>query len=116
MSKNKKIRHYNNDEICEAILLLALSAKAYEMLRRISILPLPHRVTLARKVKHFDCAPGLQPEFFNFIKLKLSISEDWERQCILMFDEMHISESYEYCKRLKTMYGANKKVQVVLLR
>ncbi len=115
-SNNKKIRRYSNDDICEAILLHAVSAKAYEMLRRNSILPLPHKETLSRKVKHFRCAPGLQLEFFNFIKLKMSVADMWERQCVLMFDEMHISQSYEYCGRLKQMFGAHKKVQVVLIR
>ena len=34
-----------------------------------------------------------------------------ERQCILMLDEMHVSQSYEYCDRLKgqTSYGRNPK-------
>jgi len=86
------------------------------MLRRNSILPLPHRTTLAKKVKHFKCAPGLQDEFFNLIKLKLSVANEWEKQCVLLFDEMQISQTYEYCKRLKQMFDAHKKVQVVLLR
>ena len=116
LSPTQKLRHFSKSEICEAILLRALSSKAYEMLRKNSILPLPHRVTLARKVKHFQCSPGIQNEFFNFIKLRLSIVSEWERQCIIMFDEMQMSQSYEYCKRLKQMFNAHKKVQVVLLR
>jgi hypothetical protein len=116
MCNSKRVRHFSKEEICEAILLRALSTKAYEMLRQNSILPLPHRVTLSRKVKHFQCGPGLQQEFFNLLKLKLSIAEDWERQCIVMFDEMQISQTYEYCPRLKQMFKAHKKVQVVLLR
>jgi len=116
VSKTGKIRHFSKDDICEAILLRALSTRAYEMLRKNSVLPLPHRSTLSRKVQHFRCAPGLQYEFFNFLKLKLSIVSDWERQCVILFDEMQISQTFEYCHRLKQMFDAHKKVQVVLLR
>ncbi len=116
MYRNKKVKRFSKEEICEAILLRALSSKAYEMLRKNSVLPLPHRITLSRKVKNFQCGPGLQKEFFNLLKLKLSIASEREKQCILMFDEMEISQSYEYCVRLKQMFNAHKKVQVVLLR
>lgn len=112
----KRLKHYSEKEICEAVLLRALSPKAYEMLRKNSILPLPHRTTLARKVRNFQCSPGLQNEFFNLLKLKLSVAEEWEQQCILMFDEMQISQSYAYCARLKRIFPAHKKVQVALLR
>ncbi len=54
--------------------------------------------------------------FFNLVKLKLSIADEREKQCVIMFDEMQILQSYEYCGRLKQMFNAHKKVQVVLLR
>jgi hypothetical protein len=116
MKKTRKTQAFTKDEICEAILLHAVSSNAYEMLRRNSILPLPSKSTLSRKVKHFRCAPGLQQEFFNFIRLKLSLANKWERQCVVLFDEMHISQTYEYCDRLKQSFAAHKKVLVVLLR
>jgi hypothetical protein len=117
MCRNKKVKCFSKEEeICEAILLRALSSKAYEMLRKNSVLPLPPRITLSRKVKNCQCGPGFQKEFFNLLKLKLSIASEREKQCILMFDEMEISQSYEYCVRLKQMFNAHKKVQVVLLR
>lgn len=86
--------------------------KCYEK----TILPLPHKKTLSKKVRHFRCAPGLQHEFFNLLKLKLSIADEGERQCVLMFDEMHISSSFEYCARLKQVFKTLKRIQVVLLR
>ena len=116
VNPGRKVHKYSREEICEAILLRALSPKAYEMIRENSILPLPCKSTLTSKIKHFRCAPGIQKEFFGFIKLKLSTAELWERQCILMFDEMQVSQSYEYCERLKQMFTPHKKVQVVLLR
>jgi len=116
LNPSKRLKFFSKNEICEAILLRSLSPKAYEMLRKNSILPLPHRTTLSQKVKHFTCAPGLQREFFHLIKLKMSVADDFERQCVLLFDEMEVSQTYEYCNRLKQMFKAHKKVQVVLLR
>jgi hypothetical protein len=116
LHSKKRVKRFSKEEICEAILLRALSTKAYEMLRKNSILPLPHRTTLSKKVRHFQCGPGLQKEFFNLVKLKLSIADEREKQCVIMFDEMQILQSYEYCGRLKQMFSAHKKVQVVLLR
>ena len=72
-------------------------------------------VLLACKV-NFHCAPGMQSEFFNLLKLKLSVEDYWESQSIIMFDEMQMCQIYEYCPRLKQMFPAHKKVQVVLLR
>ena len=40
----------------------------------------------------------------------------WEKQCVLMFDEMDLQEKFEYCDRLKMLFNNHKKVQVVLLR
>jgi hypothetical protein len=116
LRKTKKAPVFTKDEICEAILLHSVSSKAYEMLRKNSILPLPSKTTLSRRVKNSRCAPGLQQEFFNFIKLKLSVANNWERQCVVLFDEMQISQTYEYCDRLKQTFAAHKKIQVVLLR
>jgi Transposase protein len=116
LRKNKKTQKFTKDDICEAILLHAVSSKAYEMLRKNSILPLPSKSTLSRRVKHFQCAPGLQQEFFNFIRLKLSVADKLEKQCVILFDEMQISQTYEYCDRLKQSFPAHKKVQMVLLR
>ena len=94
-------------------LYLAKNMKCCEKTR---ILPLPHKSTLSKKIKHFHCAPGMQSEFFNLLKLKLSVEDYWESQSIIMFDEMQMCQIYEYCPRLKQMFPAHKKVQVVLLR
>jgi len=107
VNPGRKVLKYSKEEICEAILLRALSPKAYEMIRENSILPLPCKSTLTSKIKHFRCAPGIQKEFFGFIKLKLSTAELWERQCILMFDEMQVSQSYEYCPIYQITYFTN---------
>lgn len=107
---------YSNKEICEALILRTISTKAYELLRKNSILPLPSQTTLSERISHFRCEPGIQNDFFHLLKLQLSTLSDIDRQSMLLFDEMQISQSIEYCPRLKKVFPAYKKVQVVLLR
>ena len=109
---------YSKDELCSAIVLHSISPRAYETLRRnsLTITPLPHPSTLRRRIRGFACAPGLQKELFNLLQLKLSAEDDASKQAVIVFDEMAVRESYEYCNRLKRVFGPHKKVQVVLIR
>lgn len=50
VNPGKKVHKYTKDEHCEAILLRAISPKAYEMLRENSILPLPCKSTLYQEI------------------------------------------------------------------
>ena len=118
INPSKRVKCYSKEEISNAIVIHTQSPKAYETMRRNSMIctPLPNPRTLSRHISHFLCAPGLQPEFFAMLGAKLS-SEDWiGRQSVLVFDEMHVKECYEYDKRLKTVMGGSKTVQVVLIR
>ena len=117
-SKRKKVHKYSNAEICNAVLIQAMSPKTYETLRvnNMTLMPLPHPSTLCRRISSFVCAPGLQPELFKLLELKLSTEDERTRQAILVFDEMSVRECYEYSKRLKKVFGSHKKVQVVVIR
>ena len=77
---------------------------------------LPQRTTLSRRVSHFRCEPGLQMEFFKLLKLDLSVRDERTCESVLMFDEMHTSQSIEYCPTFKRLLPAYKKVQVALIR
>lgn len=116
IGKKKQVKEYTSDELCEALLLRSLSAKAYTRLRDMTYMPLPHHDTLSKKIRHFRCEPGLQTDLFYFLKLKLATMENWQRQSVLLFDEMQISEGLDYCRRLDQSFRASKKVQVVLLK
>ena len=110
INPSKRGYSFTNSEICDAILLRSISSKAYEMLRKNSILALPQRTTLSRRVSHFRCEPGLQMEFFKLLKLDLSVREERACESVLMFDEMQISQSIEYCTTFKRLLPAYKKV------
>ena len=99
------MQKYLKEEICEALLLCALSAKAYNDQRKRNF-----TFTLQEHAHEQNQVFLLCP-WNCLIKLKLSTAELWERQCISMLDEMHVSQSYECCERLKgqASYGRNPK-------
>ena len=118
MFPSKNIKKYTKEEVSNALAIHTLSGKAYEAMRKNNMvnIPLPHPQTLTNYVKHFICAPGIQSEFFTMLGAKMS-SEDWiGRQSVLVFDEMHVKEVFEYDNRLKKLMGAHRTVQVVMLR
>ena len=95
-------------------MLRSLSVPAYEVLRlnSMTVNPLPSKDTLSRRIKSFKYSPGFQVECLNFLRLKLCSEDYWTNQSVLMFDEMHIRERFEYCNRLKKIFRGYKKVQV----
>ena len=116
--KDKPQRKYTGKVISNALIIHSISPKVYEILRKnqLTYHSLPHQSTLYRRVLKFECQPGIQQEFFKFLKVKLSAGDFWERQCVMMFDEMDLDEKFEYSDRLKRLFKKHKKVQVVLLR
>ena len=98
MEKRNK-RKLSQKEISNALIINSVSPKVYEILRKNQLMyhSLPHKSTLGRRIQHFECKPGIQSEFFKFISVKLMASEYWERQCVMMFDEMDLHEKFEYC-------------------
>ena len=117
-SKRKKVIKYSNTEICNAILIQAMSPKTYNTLRvnNMTLMPLPHPSTLCRRISSFVCSPGLQPELFKLLELKLSTEDEMTKQAVIVFDEMSVRECYEYSRRFKKVFGSHKKIQVVIIR
>ena len=81
-----------------------------------TIIPLPHPLTLRRHMSHFLCAPGLQPELFGLLCERLASEDRVLRQAMLVSDEMHVKECYKYDRRLKIVIGGNKTEEVVIIR
>ena len=118
MESKKKKRFYTTDQICNSLLIHSNSPKVYEILRNNHLLyhPLPHSRTLRNRIAHFKCFPGIQREFFHYLKLKFSGCDVWTNQSVLMFDEMDLCQKFEYSARMRKVFKKHKKVQVVLLR
>ena len=118
MFPGKKVRKYTKKEISDSLLMHSLSPRLYDTMRKnnMTVAPLPCPKTLRLHISHFICAPGMQQEFFELLGHKLSTETLTYRQAVVIFDEMHVRECYEYDTRLKTIFGPNKKVQVVMIR
>ena len=116
--EDKKKRRYTQKQICTALVIHSICPRVYDILRNNHLThhDLPHRTTLAKRIKHFQCQPGIQTDFFKFVKMKLSAADFFEKQSVIMFDEMDLLEKFEYCDRLKMLFKRPKKVQLVLLR
>ena len=116
VTSKKKV--YSQKTIYNALMIHSVSPKVYKMIRenKLTYDALPSRCTLSRRISHIKCFPGVQSEFLHFVKLNLSTADFWQRQSVLMFDEIDLCEKFDYCKRLKKVFGKYKKAQVVMLR
>ncbi len=65
--KNKKQAQWSSDDLVMGLTLRAVSRKAYQILRRKRLLPLPSLSTLRDHVRHFKCQPGLQEDIMRGI-------------------------------------------------
>ena len=99
-------------------MIRSISPHAYETMRKnaMTITPMPCKSLLLKKMSHFRCAPGMQMELFNLLKLKLSTEDNWTAQSVISFDEMQLQEKFKYCGRLERFFKNHKKIQDVLLR
>ena len=76
--KNKKQAQWSSDDLVLGLTLRAVSRKAYQILRRKRLVPLPSLSTLRDHVRHFKCHPGLQEDIIRGIFLQF-----WFKICTL---------------------------------
>ena len=74
MYPSSKVTKYKKEDISNALVIHTQSAKAYETMRRnnMTVIPLPHPVTLNLHTKHFLCSPGIQQEIFAMLGAKMA--------------------------------------------
>lgn len=61
---------------------------------------LPSPSTIARWLQAVDLRPGICPEIMEMVKTKVENMAMWEKNAVLLFDEMSIKSSLDYdCKR-----------------
>ena len=116
--KVKFVRNYSKEDITRALVLKAISNKAYKFPRSQQIMALPSRVTLSKWLQDFKCVPGMQRDCLWVIKEKLLQSSDspHENLVVISFDEMELKQKYEYHRETKKIFGPCKKLQAALIR
>jgi hypothetical protein len=117
LKRNKRAKHWSENDIIDALTLRGFSKRAYQFLRKKELLPLPGLSTLRSWVKNFKCYPGIQTDLLKVLETKLSgeLPDDYQ-DSILSFDEMSIKNCYEYHHGQDKVYGPHKKLQLVVLR
>lgn len=69
-----------------------MNPSTYRFLRNQEILPLPSITTVKRYLSRVNLKCGLDNEFFEALKLKLETKSEFERQRILIFDELQVRQ------------------------
>jgi hypothetical protein len=79
-------------------------AQGYEFIRSLNF-PLPSYRTLCDRIQQTAFRPGIQTDVIQWMKCKLELSTDQERDCVLMLDEMAVKKFLEYDKGLRSLVG-----------
>ena len=94
-----KKRKWLEDEKEFALSLYYISPKAYVFLRNTKKFALPC-VTLIRKwINELQLTPGINPQVIDKIATKVKIINNFEKECVLMWDEMSIKTILQYNSR-----------------
>ena len=89
----KYLKHYEKKDICDAMVLRSISKKGYEFVRKNLNVPMPSKGYLEKTFKNFDTSPGIQEDMLDLLRSKFKDNKDFfERQAILVFDEMELKE------------------------
>ena len=110
------VKHWKEDDISQALTLRYLSPKAYRYLRSTLHLPYPSNSTLHRWVTKIDVEPGILTSVLNLLQHKAKTMTEWEKVCVLSFDEMNVASEWTYDKGTDNLYSPKSKVQCVLIR
>lgn len=111
--KNKKQVKWNIDDISSAISLYSAGPRSYKYLYKKGH-PLPGLSTLREWAKKINVKPGILTAVLKLMK-QINYNQ-FEKICILSFDEMKIRSGYEYDKANDTLLSPSNYVQVVLAR
>ena len=72
--------------------------------------------TINRWISKLDVEPGVLGTVINLLKCKAETTEEYERICIMSFDECSVCMEWSYDKATDTLYKPKRKVQCVMIR
>ena len=92
----------------QGLKLTALILGAYEELRKSRFLGLPHRTTLNRYTSFTSSGAGFNLDIIKRLygDLKVSILQRYEKQAILLLDEIKTKSGLEYSKSTGCIAGS----------
>lgn len=116
MLHKKPVKRWEEEDIRRAVTLRSFSPKAYNYLRETMKFPLPSAATLKRWLMKLDVEPGLLLPVMKLLHHKSASMNQYQRLCVLSFDETSVAHEWTYDKGTDTLYGPKRYVQCAMLR
>lgn len=116
MLEGKRVTHWQEEDICRAVALRSLSSKAYSFLRKQVSFPLPSVSTINRWVMKLDVECGVLLSVLHLLKQKALTMSEYDRVCVLSFDEMSVAQQWSYDRGTDTIHSPKSKVQCAMIR
>ncbi|CAG7818886.1 unnamed protein product, partial [Allacma fusca] len=104
-AKSSKGNRYESDWLLQCLLLRIQSPKAYNYLRGIEMLPLPHPSSIRKLISAMTCSFGFQNFVFDCLKDEYEKKSRRDRQGMILFDEVKIREQLEFSKADLMFHG-----------
>ncbi|KAJ3640491.1 hypothetical protein Zmor_003785 [Zophobas morio] len=100
-----QFHRWSNETIAKALSLkFTCGNNGYQQLMKEKI-PLPSLRTLSRRLEHLKFDSGILDEVFSFLKIKVDIMTEHEKDCVIVLDEMAISSSNVFDNSSKQFVG-----------
>ncbi|XP_076067060.1 uncharacterized protein LOC143040232 isoform X2 [Oratosquilla oratoria] len=101
----RNVAKWSHEDLSQAVNLRSLSTNAYCYLRNKNIIPLPSIATINRWVGKLNVEPGPLTSIVHVLRHKADIMSEFERLCVLSFDETSVSQEWSYDKATDTVYA-----------
>lgn len=108
----KKRVNWSNEELSRGFTLRFFGLPGYDYLTKNLGMPFPRSSCLRQYASRMDMRQGFLNEVLQMLKAKSQSMSEFERVCVLLYDEMSVSEVYEYDRKHDDVLGPHTKVQV----
>jgi hypothetical protein len=99
LNVNINQRAYNCESLIFYTLFYSISPHAYNFVRSSYNIIIPHPNTIKRLILKYNLSPIVEQtddNFLNYIKQKALYLKDFEKDVILLMDEIHLKPFYDY--------------------
>ena len=111
----KKRVNWSNEELSRGFTLRFFGLPGYDYLTKNLGMPFPRSSCLRQYASRMDMRQGFLNEVLQMLKAKSQSMSEFERVCVLLYDEMSVSEVYEYDRKHDDVLGPHTKVQVIIV-
>ena len=116
MLSSNSVSRWQEEDISKALALRTLSPKAYRFLKEQWNFPLPSDATISRWVSKFDVEAGILFSVLKFLSHQASTMSEYDRLCVLSFDETAVAQEWSYDIKNDTLLGPKRSVQCAMIR